>query len=71
MDKKEADRELKKRKDSSEEKIEMGEEDLRFYAQTRQVRNLSNLIEGKTEGNTKWHEKRGKETESLVRRGLV
>ena len=49
----------------------MGEEDLRFYAQTRQVRNLSNLMEGKTEGDPKWHEKRGKETESLVRRGLV
>jgi len=48
MDKKEADRELKKRGDLSEEKIEMNEEDLRFYAQTRQVSNLSNLIEGKT-----------------------
>jgi len=48
MDKKEADRELKKRGDLSEEKIEMNEEDLRFYAQTRQVCNLSNLIEGKT-----------------------
>ena len=71
MDKKEADRELKKRKDSSVEKIEMDEKDLRFYSQKRQVSNLINLIEGKTEGDPKWHEKRGKETESLVRRGLV